>query len=226
MKTKGLILALLVLMSIAFYTGRVTSKQDSIIVKNDSIEVLRNRSNEYYSRTEAYVVKISELESANRELYKEVKKLKGKPLTVETVQTTISYSGDLETKVERKDSGEVNLVWSKDTIYSTGNSLKIEGITSLKLDSTFTPLSYSTYLKTLEIASKLYIIQTEKDGRIYLNARTDYPNLKFTELEGYIVDIPTVKKKAKRIGLGAFIGIDYRGKPNVGVGINYNLITF
>ena len=102
--------------------------------------------------------------------------------------------------------------------------MKLDGLSYLKLDSLNNPIAFNSNLKSLEIASKLYISQTTKDGKIYLNARSDFPNLKFTELEGYIVNPLPAKKK--RVGIGAFVGMDFKGKPTVGIGLSYNLINF
>ena len=109
LKNKGAILALFVFIAIAFYTGRVTTTPERLIVKGE-IETLKNKAGEEYTRVEAYEVSIRELKLANSQLFNEVKKLREKPLTVEQIQTTLKFKGELETKVTAKpESREYNL---------------------------------------------------------------------------------------------------------------------
>lgn len=213
LKHKGAILALFVFMAIAFYTGRITNRQTANFILHDSIQVIQNRNNEYYSRVNSYVVSERELKAVNSKLFEEVKKLREKPLTIESIQTTTKFSGKLKT-IASADS--TILTWSADTIFSAGNNFKIEGTSNFK--------TLETVLKNLKIDSKLYISQTEKNDKIYLNARSDNPALTFTELEGYIVNPLSAKKK--RIGIGVFVGVSPELKPIVGIGVSYNLITF
>ena len=220
----GVILTLIFISVLFFYVGRKTTKSDKIIIYNDSIQVLKNQKNELYSRVDTYEITVGELKAANSQLFQEVRKFKDKSLTAQTVGTKIEYKDSLTTKIVINKKNDFTLNWSKDTIFSKGNSLKLEGSTALKTDSVGNPTYFKSTLTSLKIASKLYFIQTEKDGKIYLNARTDYPNLTFTEMESYVVNpLPT---KPKRIGLGLILGVDYKGTLTVGAGISYNIFNF
>jgi len=134
----------------------------------------------------------------NADLYAEVNKIKDKPLSIETV-TTKAIIKDLPLKAGLIDS-----------TFSAGNAISL-----LVKDDT---------LKQLEIQTKLYLSQTEKNGKLFLNARSDFPNLTFTDIEGY--NLNPLPAKKKKIGIGVFTGVTVTGKFTVGVGISYNLIRF
>jgi len=184
---------------IALFLGSNLIKSNNrLIIYNDSVQVLKNKAGELYSKVNLYQITEKELKKVNGELYAEVNKIKDKPLSIETV-TTKAIIKDIPLKAGRID-----------TTFSKGNA-----ITLLVKDDT---------LKRLEISTKLYLSQTEKNGKLSLIARSDFPNLTFTDIEGY--NLNPLPAKKKRIGIGVFVGMDYRLKPTVGVGISYNLIRF
>ena len=182
--------------------NRLINSNNRLIIYNDSIQVLHNKAGELYSRVNYYQITEKELKKVNSELYNEVKKLKDKPISIETVTT----------KTELKDIklNKLNNTLSIDSTFSKGNSIGLV----IKDDS----------LKQLSIMTKLYLSQTERKGKLYLNARSDFPNLIFTDIEGYNLNPLPVKKK--RFGIGVMIGVNYNGKICVGAGFSYNLIRF
>ena len=192
------ILIVISLILVLFLGGKLIKSNDRLIIYNDSIQVLKNKAGELYSRVNYYQVSEKELKQVNLNLYNEVNKLKDKPLNIETV-TTKAIIKDLPLKAGLIDS-----------TFSAGNAISL-----LIKDDT---------LKHLEISTKLYLSQTEKNGKMFLNARSDFPNLTFTDIEGYNLNPLPVRKK--RFGIGLIIGIDYRLKPTVGVGVSYSFFNF
>jgi len=184
---------------IALFLGSNLIKSNNrLIIYNDSVQVLKNKAGELYSKVNLYQITEKELKQVNNQLFNEVNKLKEKPLNIEMI-TTKAVIKDIPFKAGLIDS-----------TFSDGNA-----ITLLVKDDT---------LKRLEISTKLYLSQTEKNGKLSLIARSDFPNLTFTDIEGY--NLNPLPAKKKRIGIGVFVGMDYRLKPTVGVGISYNLIRF
>jgi len=203
LKTNWKIVLIVTLLFISLLFGyKLIKSNGRLIIYNDSIQVLTNKSGELYSRVNYYQISEKELKQVNSDLYKEVNKLKDKPLTIETVTSSATIKN-----IKLNVKGDS---MSKDSVYSKGNSISI-----LIKDDT---------LKSLRMNTKLYLSTTERNGKLSINARSDFPNLVFTDIEGYNLNpMPT---KPKRFGIGAIVGVNYNGKLTVGIGVSYNIIRF
>ena len=181
-----------------FLGGKLMKSNDRLIIYNDSVQVLKNKTGELYSRVNLYQITEKELKQVNTQLYNEVNKLKDKPLNIETVTSNTSINNiPLQSGV-------------LDTVFSKGNRISL-----LVKDDT---------LKRLKIETKLYLSQTKRNGQLSLNARSDFPNLTFTDIEGY--NLNPLPAKKKRFGIGIFAGVTITGKPVIGAGLSYSLIRF
>jgi dipeptidyl aminopeptidase/acylaminoacyl peptidase len=219
------------------------AKRDVKILK-DSTEYVTNLNKELYARNNSAILEISDLKEYNKELYNEVKKLKDNPIVVTKVITKIEYRDTTLITVIDSTYFEGNkkifkLGWSKDTIYSEGNYFNLKGKTFLSIDTTLKPIGYYSYIQKLEIGSKLYLSLTEnkKDKNLYINARTDFPGLIFTDIDGYIID-PQKSKELKKYfpqkrwgisvfgGPGVLIGNEFKAGWIMGVGISYDILNF
>jgi len=181
-----------------FLGGKLINANDRLIIYKDSIQVLTNKAGELYSKVNLYQITEKELKQVNADLYVEVNKIKDKPLSIETVTTKTSFK-NLPLKAG-----------ALDTVFSKGNSISLQ----VKDDT----------LKQLNIQTKLYLSQTEKNGKLSINARSDFPNLVFTDIEGY--NLNPLPAKKKRFGIGIFTGVTITGKPLIGAGLSYSLIRF
>lgn len=204
--------------------GELLKSNDRLIIYNDSIQLLKNKSNENYSRINNYIVSEKELKKINGELYDEINKLKNKPLDVAVISNKIVYKDSLHTVMVLPSKLRYEMNWDKDTIFNKDNYIRIKGSSVVQIDSSFLPIKFYSNLEMLEMKSKVYIVKTIKGNTIYFNARSDFPLLKFEDMESYTIN--SVPSKAKRIGLGVFAGVSFTGKPIVGVGISYNLFNF
>ena len=239
----GVIVALLVLYA-SERKGRL-DLSDNVVVMKDSVQYHKNRAGELYAQVKSYAITEDQLKEANRELYDEVEKLKKqKPILIFKDKIKIEYRDtSLVTSVAEfldKDGNKTfNLAWKKDTTFNKDNGILLSGVTSLKIDSTLKVLNKSSLLNQLDIRAALYFSYTEeRDGTLRLNARTDFPNMTFTSMEGYVID-PTKTKlfkslqPKKRLGVSAFGGLGtyfdgtaIRVAPTIGVGITYDLLSF
>ena len=193
---KVALIAIMFLFAVLF-GGKLMNRNKRLIIYKDSVRVLTNKAGELYSKVNFYKISEKELKRVNSELYAEVNKIKDKPLSIETVTSNTSIN---------------NIPLQKgalDTVFSKGNSISL-----LVKDDT---------LKRLKIETKLYLSQTKGNGQLSLNARSDFPGLTFTNIEGYNLNPLPVRKK--RFGIGVFTGITVTGKLTIGAGISYNLIT-
>jgi gamma-glutamylcyclotransferase (GGCT)/AIG2-like uncharacterized protein YtfP len=218
---------------------------DNLIVMKDSVQYQKNKSGELYAQVKSYAITQEQLKSINGELYNEVEKLKKqKPILVVKDKIKIEYKDTTLTStiaefLDKDGNKTFNVVWKSDTVFTADNSILLSGVTSLKIDSTLKVLNNKSALNDLDIRAALYLSYTEEiDGVLRLNARTDFPNMKFTSMEGYIIDPSKTKlfnslKSRRRFGLSAFGGLgtyfdgtSIRIIPTVGFGFTYDLLSF
>lgn len=188
----------IMLFFVVLFGSKLMNRNNRLIIYKDSLRVLTNKAGELYSKVNYYQITEKELKRVNGELYLEVNKIKDKPLSIETVTTNTSIN---------------NIPLQKgalDTVFSKGNTISL-----LVKDDT---------LKRLKIETKLYLSQTIRNGQLSLNARSDFPGLTFTNIEGY--NLNALPSKPKRFGIGVQAGINYNGRITLGIGISYNLIRF
>jgi len=241
----GLIILVLFL-TLTFKQCQVDSKSKTLIILNDSVKVLKNRAGELYASNNAYVISSADLKKVNKELYDENAKLKNqKPLLVTKIVPKIEYRDTtlttfISSYFDDNKNKVFNLNWKKDTTYSKSNSFKLEGTTTLKIDTLLKPIDFSSKVKALDISMKLFlsVVENSKTKNLEINARTDFPGVTFQELEGYVIDPQKIKSikeviPKKRWGLGAYAGFGFSGNsssmivgPSVGVAITYNFIQW
>ena len=180
----------------------------------------------------------NKLKNLNEELDDELKKVKGKvnQLTkiiaeFETSKDTVYITNEL---VVYKD-GKYGLKWEHDTIFDSENSRFISGESKFSVDSMgkVTPL----YTTINEDRIKFNLIQglREKDGKVEVFVKSDYPNFKVNELNSVIIDPhkhPVLKKftKQKKFGIGPYVGVGITNNLDptvqVGIGVQYSIFKF
>jgi len=247
---KYVIYVLLIVIGVLLFLYSIerSSKNDlknNIIVKADSVKYLKNKADELYAQVNTYVITENQLKEANKELYDEnLKYKKQKPIFIAKEKIKIVYKDTLiissiSSKLDKYGNKQFNIDFNSDTIFDKSNYIKFNGLTYLKIDSTLKVLNYGAKLNNLEISSKLILgISETKDKKLVINARTDFPGLTFTDIEGYIIDpmkTSTFKNlaKKKRYGISTFggVGTYFDGGgikfiPTIGVGLTYDLLSF
>lgn len=225
-------------------TGR-TKLNDNVIVSKDSVKYLKNKNKELYAQVNTYVITEKQLKEVNKELYNEVNKLKNqKPLVIVKEKVKIDYRdttliSSISEKLDKDGNKLFNIPWSKDTSITKGNYFKLSGSSYLKIDSTLRIMKYGSKLNSMQLGTNLFLSVTEnKEGKLLINARTDFPGLTFTEMEGYVIDPSKIKQlrglnPKKRFGLSFFGGVGsiVNGSgltfgPTIGIGLSYDLISF
>jgi hypothetical protein len=231
---------LLVMLSLKQCSNNKLEK--NVITLKDSTRQAFNKLNESYKWNESYVLTTKQLKSENIDLYNEIQKLKDHPLVISSIKDSIIYkdrylNSNISSYFDKFHNKIYNVGWSLDTAYNQDNSFLLNGITSLKIDTNLKVISYSSVLNNLKISSKLYLSITDSpsDKKLHINVRSDFPNLEFSSIEGYIVDPdknPLIKNyfPPKRWGIGpiAGIGLNSSFAPSmfIGVGIQYNFIRW
>ena len=229
----------------AIERGNKNDLSNNLIITKDSVNYLKNKNGELYAQVNTYIVTEDQLKQVNAELSNEIEKYKKqKPIIITKEVIKIVYKdttlySSISSKLDSAGNKQFDITWSSDTTFSTSNYIKVNGMSYVKVDSTLNVLKYGSSLDSLELGAKLYLgAVEEKNGMLKLNARTDFPGLVFTDVEGYLVDPMQTKSfkkltKKKRFGLSGFGGIGtyfddggIRFIPTVGVGLTYDFFQF
>jgi len=236
----GIIFLLIILLS--FKQCSNNNLKHNVLILKDSTKIAYNKLNEKYKFNESYVLTAQQLKSENIDLYNEVQKLKEHPLVISDVKTNIVYkdhylTSNIISSFDKFHNKTFNISWSLDSIYNPDNSFLMNGLTTLKIDTTLKVINYSSILSNLKISTKLYLSITDspKDKKLHINARTDFPNLEINSVQGFVIDPQKndlIKSyfPPKRWGIGPIVGygLSTGFKPSVfvGLGLQYNFIRF
>lgn len=179
-----------------------------------------------------------DLANLNKELSDELKKTKGD--VYELNKYIIYLKGrpqPIPTSITITDS-IIKLDWEKDTIFNVGNSRFIKGQTKFKAKIFKDSIIFSD-VSTLLINDdiKLTVFQgfREKDGNLEVFVRSNYPGFELKDLNSVIVDpkehpiLQKFSEKPKRFGIGFYggYGLGINGfSPQIGIGLQYNIIRF
>lgn len=241
----NLILIILIIILFIGVCNRISSlKTDLLISKqnekalSDSIRYSKNKIGNLEASINVLITEKGKLNKLNTELAAELKKEKGK--VYELNQFIIELQNKphdtiyIPNEIIIYPNGVYGLKWKYDTTFNSKNSRFIEGESKFKIiNSTVEPLH--TKISQDKIRFNLITGLREKDGNIEIFARSDYPNLTITDMEGAIIDPknnPVIKKftKPKRIGVGPYFGFgvsaDMKIGLQVGIGFSYSLIRF
>lgn len=218
---------------------------NNLIVSKDSVKYMKNKADELYAQVNSYVITEKQLKEVNSGLYEEVQKYKKqKPLVITKETIKIEYRdtnivSSISSKLDKYGNKDFILSWNSDSTFNKDNSISMTGSSYLKIDSTLNVLEHGSSLNRLLINADLILgVSEEKDGNLVMNARSNFPGLTFTYMEGYVIDpmkLESIKKlsKNKRYGLAAFGGIGtyfdgggIKFVPTVGVGLTYNFFRF
>lgn len=204
----------------------------------DSVRVSKNKVGELEYSKNVLVTEKKDLAKLNKELYDELKKskgdvyelnkyviyLKGKP---QPIPSSITFTDSI-----------VEVEWEKDTIFNPGNSRFIKGKSIFSAKIIKDSIVFSKPLTTLlNDDLKLTVFQgfREKDGNLEVYVRSNYPGFELQDLSSVIVDpkdhpiLNKFSEKPKRFGIGVYggYGLGINGvSPQIGIGIQYNIIRF
>jgi hypothetical protein len=200
-------------------------EHQNLLASNDSIRIVKNRLGEEISIKNVYITEKKDLESLNKNLAKELDKTVGKVLFL---QSTIAQLGStqvdtntpeiIQTEITKYPGGENVIDWSKDTVYSEGNSRTLAGKTTVKFDTiTGEIVSAMTQLEKDLIRFKITTGLTELDDSYQIFVKSDYPGFEFTDIEGAILDKDRFLRKENESTV--VFG------PYVGYGLGYNHVS-
>lgn len=210
--------------------------EHNIQALNDSIRISKDKEGKTeYNKYSLLVDKVNNLEKLNKELFTEVKNIKGRTSTI--IKSDIKIIHDtlsLPVKSEIKDSVIITS-FNFDTVYNPGNYRRIKGFTEYNLKTNISTGS----LENDEIGVSLVTgIKNLDKGKPEIFLKSDYPGFIPIRLDGAVLDpglFKTKKRKLLTVGLNVgWIPIIYdikqrkfdvsTDKIGVSAGVNINLI--
>lgn len=181
--------------------------EHNIAAANDTIRLERNKNGDTMAVKLAFLTdKLSHLEDLNKDLYDEIKNIKGKvsaiiksDVQVKEVEKPVPFL----VKAELVDS-TVTASFNFDTTYSPGNFRTLKGFTQYNLRNGQSNGSLTESTMGMRFTTGIRGLDKNKP-EIFL--QSNYPGFTVTALDGAVLD-PTLfqKKKVPTITLGVGVG--------------------
>lgn len=221
-------------------------KDQNISVLNDSIEMVRQKNGELQASRNAYMADAKELREYNKELADEVKRQKGKVVTLNRIvfrliQDTTELRKYIR-ELEKEEPKQINdstwaVPWTLYYVYDSTNYDLFKGETRVGLigPSSYFPEIKITHNGTemLDRDSQIGMTWGQKyeNGRLRVYAQTAHPAFRAKLLEGTYVDYPKERKWFTGFGIGPTLNVGYDFLHNqpaviIGVGVHYNIYEF
>lgn len=250
----GIIVLLIILLMAT--CGRVSAlqgqvqreKQETQRVRNnwqaslDSVEMLTGENGELIGRIDGYVLTLDELNADYAELKRKYKIEKNKPPVV--ITNTVTEIKETTIYVNTTINGDSTIEVSDSVQYSPANFRYLTGEIPYTIDTTLNKLKTGKGIFQLEqsIALQTVLTRDKKTGKIEVQVSTDYPNVKFSEIQGAVItddgENRKVLKQARKewgasiqVGFGGMLDVSQVGSsgavrlsygPYVGFGIHYS----
>lgn len=222
------VIVLLSIILFSLFFKQLENDKQMIIVK-DSLYTELNKNKEYVFKNQALELSIKDLEYINKELHNEIKKMNENPKVIIKTVSNIKYVDKplYDTVIIDKSNDIAKIEWNLQEDYSNGNHIRMNGesLYNYKLNTS------ESLLKDFDLSIKVYnSISKDKKGNYIVSARTDFPGVKFDNVNGYLVNNDIVKKKRK-FGISMFIGPIYEPRNNIisvgiGAGLTYDILQF
>lgn len=249
----GIVLLLLFGAGYLYYQYKEKSNQLSISEQNrsalrDSVKKVETKKEEIEFTKNILVSKKNKLEELNEDLNDELEETKGKVRQLNKVVAEVSNKSSkdgekdtivTENEIEELDSNTYSLNWKVDTAYNEDSGLLIKGNSRFEADIYDDALKIKP-LKTRITDYKLRMdlvsgLREKSDGKVEMFVRSSHPGFEAKEIHSSIIDPqkhPALKKftTQDKWGVGPQVGIGVGSNlnftPYIGIGLQYNVITF
>jgi hypothetical protein len=202
----------------------------------DSVRTIKNKWGEEITVKNVLVANAKELKELNTELSKELKKISGDVVYLQRMVGKIKNDTiRITNTVTEYPDGTKQLAWDYDTTYTQFDGRSLAGYSRFVIDTvTGKIIDRGTVITKDEIRIKLTTGLTELDDSYQIFVKTDYPGLKFDQLDGSIVDKKKFAGSSNESSwvfgpyIGAGVGYDPHNRVfgpsiNVGVGVMFNI---
>lgn len=222
----------------------------NIIALHDTLKLVKNKNGEYQQEKAAFIVSVADLKKINSNLYREVKKQKDQVLALTSINANLhvdinnlkaenkSLKDSIRTQILANGDTVSTITWDLSKVYDQNNSRTLKGETRI-LQKNKSVTSLGTELTGLDFKFNIItgIVET-KDKQLNIFIKSDYPDLKFADVQGALID-PKKSKVLKslmpqnRWVFGPQLGVGF-GYSNgnmtptcyVGFGVVYRLFGF
>jgi len=250
----GIIMTLIILLMttcgrVSVLKGQVNAeKKETQRVKNnweaslDSVEMITGKNGELIGRIDGYVLTLDELNKDYSDIKKEYEAEKGKPPII--ITNTITEIKDTTIYVSTAIEGDSVITVSDSVNYGFGNLRYLSGRIPYSVDTVLNRIETSKGIFELEQSISLQTVLTrdKKTGKIEIQVSTQYPNIKFGQIKGAVIqdnkENRKVLKQARKewgvsmqVGFGAMLDMSEVNRsgivrlgygPYVGFGIHYS----
>jgi hypothetical protein len=210
-------------------------EKNNTSVLSGKVETFKNENQRIIFERGVLLTDKKDLEKYNKRLFDEINKLKGiKPNTViNSINKVDIDTFKLISSISKNTDTTYTIDFSHDTMYTQYDGRSLKGILDLlvKKDT----ININRFLITQDILKiKKTIIIGEKDNQIKVWISSEFPGFSSEEIDAVILSekmYPFLKKlNNKKFSVGPYIGISYDSKtivrPNIGIGLQYNLLKF
>jgi len=246
------ILIILLILAIAFGLNQCNIKNEienqmeqNTYALKDSIHSMHNKLNDIFYTKAITVSRISELEELNKDLYDELKKMKGTVAEISKIGVKLVYiDKPIYSILEKTPNGSYAITWKDSIQYGNEFYRSLTGMSLFKLDSSngnispknisTTIIKDSTYIKLI---TGLWKNNESDKWEIFIKNKN--PNIQF-ELEGHVVQdeinkiTNSIDKCRWHIGLNIGIGMagpfsnkfaeDIILGYNIGLSLQYSIV--
>lgn len=226
--------------------SELTTLRQNVFALNDSIRNYRDKNKDLVFVKGALISENNDLKILNNSLYNEIAVLKGEPLVaiktkIKIVHDTVKVPVYLDPPIHLSDGTVVrSFNWKLHNEFSKGNYRRLEGSSSVRIDSTNTITVDSMKINKDELGISILTGLAENGDYLEIFVKSKYPGFEPTEMVGSLIDPKKsdILKKyfpQKRWGLGIYGGYGvYFNLRNLnvgtgallGVGVQYNIIQW
>lgn len=237
-----LIILLLVIMGYFQYNRILDLKDDKKINEQnqkailDSVRIIKNRFKEDISVKNVLIADNKELRSLNKNLSEDLKKVVGKVKYISSIVTEIKNSEPIviNNTVREFPDGTKELSWNYEKQFDSTNSRTLIGNSRFSIDTTkgkMEIIDKGTTITRDEMKIKITTGLTELDNSYQIYVKTDYPGVKFTKIDGSVLDKSMfIKEKQPSMVIGPSISaglalnpLTLQLQPQLSLGVSYTL---
>lgn len=203
--------------------------QQNQIALNDTIRIVKNKSNEDVFMKNTLIAEKKDLKDLNKSLYDEVNNLKGKVLYISKITASVKTDTIfIENQVDISNSGINRLSWEYYKAYNENNNRSIKGFSEFLVDTNFAIIDKGTTISEDIMNISITTGLDELDGSYQIFVKTDYPGISFTNIDGAILDKKRFMKQTQPswiFGPSVYVGLgidplNNTAGPQIGIGLS------
>jgi hypothetical protein len=208
----------------------------NLSASRDSVRIYVNKWGEEVTIKNVLIADKEDLKQINKSLFEDMKRIEGKVKYISSIVTEIKNEEPIviTNTIKEYPDGIKELSWNFKKDFDSTNSRILEGNSKFLIDTTkgkMEIIDKGTTISRDEMRMKLTTGVTESDSTYQIFVKTDYPGVKFTKIEGSVLNknmLLKYKEPSVIIGpsISAGMGINpltLQLQPQLTLGISYTL---